>query len=59
MAQIRTTRDQPYPGLCSNRLKVLQRPPKALIFGIARPFSDIEALNKKRFMDVGRITLTV
>jgi len=59
MAQIGTTRDEPYPNLCSNWLKVLQHHSKALIFEVAWPFSDVEAVNKKRFMDVSRITLAV
>ena len=45
MAQIGTTRDKPYPGLRNDRLKVLQHHSKAFIFGVARPFPDVEAVN--------------
>jgi hypothetical protein len=59
MSQIGTTRDQPYPNLAGYGLKAPQSHSKALIFGIAGPFPDVEAVNKKGFADVCLITLTV
>jgi hypothetical protein len=59
MPQIGATHGEPDPNLGGHRLKAPQSHSKALILGVARPFSDVEAVDKQDLADVGRITVAV
>src|SRR6516162_2067538 len=59
MPEVGATWDEPHPGLRGHRLEATQSRSKALILGIARPFSNVEAVDKQDVADVCRITFAV
>jgi hypothetical protein len=59
MPQIGVTRDEPHPNLGGHRLEAPKSHSKTLILGVARPFSDVEAVDKQDLADVRRITVAV
>jgi hypothetical protein len=59
MPQIGATRDEAHPHLSGHSLEAPKSYSKTLILGIARPFSDVEPVDKKRLADVCRVTVAV
>jgi hypothetical protein len=59
MPQIGATRDEPRPNLGGHRLEAPKSHSKMLILGVARPFSDVEAVDKQDLADVCRIAVAV